>query len=278
MGRKLSGIRAVIRQLLRDQFKSETEYEWGDNELDVYIAHCLNEVSQTCPYMAVDKTLKTSEGSKEVVITTIRDGLLYIDKVEFRVDEDPRDFRNFALWGDTLEIDTKLTPLADEKVYIYCAKVHTLTESESTLAPQLEKVLIDGVVANAALGWINQVRTQVKAAVASVAEVNAAIDNMTARIAQAVETDLPAGRLLINKINTGGRPQTDYATYAARELGNANSYLSQSQGYLRELSSRLSISGAINSYQTWANNKLVMYQRDLSRLSKPRTWRRYPGD
>jgi len=41
---------------------------------------------------------------------------------------------------------------------VYCEKVHEVTESSSTLAPDLEKVLVDGVVVKATLAWLNKMR------------------------------------------------------------------------------------------------------------------------
>jgi len=63
--------------------------------------------------------------------------------------------------------------------------------------------------------------------------------------------------------------------YLAR--GNtAVGYLNQGGGYVRELTARLSIANLINSYQVWANNKLALYQRELRRLVKARTYQEYP--
>ncbi|MBA7700445.1 hypothetical protein ES703_109159 [subsurface metagenome] len=260
-----------------------------------------------------------------------------MDKAEFPVGSDPPDYRNVSVFGTTLTIDIGTKPTADQTIYLFCHKVHQLTEESSTLGPELEKLLIDGATAQTALAWINQIRAQVKAATTSIAEVNTAIDAMAARITQAiadlttgrpliVETratadaaidlmtdritqalaDLTSGRPLINKINIGGKPQADYAAYAsrelsaaisylnqargylsvdtpagqygnyaARELSNATGYLNQAGGYIRELTARLSISGTINAYQTWANNKLALYRADLGRLARARTYTEY---
>jgi len=270
----LSGIRALVRQFLSDEF-SQTEQDFQDDELDLYISHTLAEISQRRPY-EVKETLTTTASSKELNISSIED-LLEVDKVEFRTGQEPPDYRNCSIFGNTLRMDITFLPGANENVYLYCHKLHQLTESTSTLSPQLEKVLIDGAVAQAALAWINQVRKQVAEGITRIADVNTSIDSMSARITQAM-ADLTSGRDLINKINIGGRPEDDYAVYASRELGNANSYLSQSQGYIRELQSRLSISGVINNYQVWANNKLAMYRVDLKRLTRPKTARTYPKD
>ncbi|MBA7648641.1 hypothetical protein ES703_56429 [subsurface metagenome] len=275
--KNLSAIRAIVRQMLSDEFVEGSEQDFEDDEIDLHIGEVVAEISERRPYV-VKETLKTTEGSRELPISSIED-LLEIEKLEYPTGSDPRDYRNFIeIDADTIEIDTTLTPSADEDVYLYCRKLHQLTESASTLNPQLKRVLIDGSVAKVALSWINQLRSQVKEAIAKISDINTAIGNMTSAttgIEMAIK-DLVEGRKLINKVNIGGKPQADYAAYAARELGNANSYLSQSQGYLRELTSRLSISGVINSYQTWANNKLTLYLRDLGRLARARTYTEYP--
>ena len=67
-----------------------------------------------------------------------------------------------------------------------------------------------------------------------------------------------------------------YGNYAARELQNASSYLNQAGGYMRQAASRLSISNAINSYQTWANNQLALYKRALAKIERPRIFKKYP--
>ena len=336
MSKNISAVRAIVRQFLNDEFVSGSDQDFKDDELDLYINDCLVEISERKPY-EVKETLTTTASSKELDISSIED-LLEVEKIEYKTGQDPPDYRNHSVFGDTLTMDIDFNPSADEDVYLYCHKVHQLTESSSTLKPRLERLLVNGVVAYAALGWINQVRVQVKEAVSKIAGVDTAIGNMSARITQAIadltsgrplidETratadaaidlmsaritqamaDLTSGRSLINQVSIGGRPQADYAAYAARELDNAVSYLNQARGYLavdtpagqygnyaakelsnatgylnqaggyiRELSARLSVSGVINSYQTWANNKLALYKQDLRQLVKTRVSTVYP--
>ena len=275
MAKNLSAIRATVRQFLNDEFVSGSAQDFKNDEIDLHIGHCLVEISEKRPYEVKDTTLTTTAGSKELDISSIED-LFKVEKAEFPVGNEPPDYRNVSVFGDTLRFAYDSSPAGGETIYLYCWKLHQLTEDTSTLSPQLERVLVDGAVAKAALGWINQVRGQVKEAITRITEVNASIDNMSSRITQAV-TDLTAGRSLgFNKVYVGRDPLGDYASFAARELGNANSYLAQSQGYLRELNSRLSVSGVINSYQTWANNKLILYQRDLKLITKQRRTQQYP--
>lgn len=274
--RNLSAIRATVRQFIRDEFVSGAEQDFQDDEIDLRIAGCLVEISQKRPY-EVKETLTTTAGSKELDISSIED-LFKVEKAEFPVGNEPPDYRNVEIFGNTLRLGIDFSPAGAQSVYLYCWKLHQLTESTSTLSPQLEKVLIDGSVAHTALGWINLVRKQVVEAIAKIADINTAIGNMTSAttgIEQAIK-DLANGRTLgFNKVYTGGRPLDDYANFASRELGNANAYLSQSQGYIRELQSRLSISGLINTYQVWANNKMAEYQRELRGITKQRRFQLY---
>ena len=277
MSRTLSGIRQTVYQLLNDEFSEGVTQDFASDELDIIISETLAEISERRPYEVKDTSLTTS-ASYDLDISSIED-LLEVDKAEFPISKDPPNYRNVSVFGTTLTIDIDTKPTADKTIYLFCHKLHQLTEESSTLSPQLETLLIAGSVAKAALGWTNQVRKQVTQALARIADVHTAIGNMSDRVEQAI-ADLGEGRDLgFNKIYVGGNPLGDHINYAGGEIRNASSgYRSQSEGFLRELSSRLSITGVINTYQTWANNKLVLYQRDLKRISRPRTYRTYPRD
>ena len=365
--KKLSAIRATVRQFIRDEFSSAEEYDFQEDEIDLHIADCLTEISERRP-CEVKETLTTTADSKDLDISSIED-LLEVLKIEYPTGEDPPAFRNCSIFGNTLTMAIDSLPSADENVFLYCYKVHQLTEDTSTLNPQLERVLVAGAVPKLALSWINGIRGQVKEAIALISSVHTSIGNMAAKITAAgadlttgiarltqAKADLTTGRPLIvesratakgiidgisgvtggitkakadlttgralgfNKVYVGGRPLTDLANYAARELSialtglnQASSYLSvdtpagqygnysarevsnaiahgnyaarelsiattslnQAGGYTRELMTRLSIAGVINSYQTWANNKLILYYAELKRLVKPKTYTRH---
>lgn len=404
MAKYSSAIRASVRQFLRDEFSTGQDFEWKDDELDIYIGNCLAEISDHSPYK-FKEVLTTIANSRVLDISDIED-LIEIEKLEYPTGSSPRKLRNFveldsgqieidctlnpsaggsgtltgtvtftkgsaAITGSgtdfdgelkagyhikkstgtrwyriySIESDTALTlaePSSDtgadtekkteycyETVYVYCDKTHQVTESSSTLNPKEESALIRGVVAYATLGWLNNIRIQITAALSDISDADtafgsmsaritqaiadltsgraiigakrdeaiaaignmsarltqamgdltsgraiigdkraeaisaidsmtsyitqaindltsgrsqvadtrtladAAIDSMSARITQAMD-DLTSGRALINKVNIGGRPETDYANYAARELSNAVEYLNQARGYLSE--------------------------------------------
>jgi len=167
--------------------------------------------------------------------------------------------------GDTGADTVNLTQYRDYVARIYCNKLHQLTVSSSTLNPKEESVTIKGGVAKASSIWMQTARDRLVEAVTRIADVNTSIDNMSARVTQALAdltsgraeiddertsattaidsvtarideavADLAAGRTYINKINIGGNPQSDYNNMAARELQNANTALGQARGYLSE--------------------------------------------
>lgn len=154
----LSAIRETVRQLLRDEFQEDTDYEFADDELEIYINECLVEISQPRPY-EVKETVE-SDGTKEVDISEIED-LLEVEKAEYPTGSDPPDYRDVSIFGNTLRIEIDSTPTSGEDIYLYCHEVHQLTESSSTLSPDLEKVLVEGVVAKAAMAWLNKMRAQI---------------------------------------------------------------------------------------------------------------------
>jgi len=84
-----------------------------------------------------------------------------VEKVEYPTRQWPRVKKDVEVFGDlvTLKIDSE--PTDGDEVFLYCHKVHQLTESASTLTADLEKVLVDGAVALTARSWLNRMREQI---------------------------------------------------------------------------------------------------------------------
>ena len=89
---------------------------------------------------------------RDLDISAITD-LLEVEKAEYPTRQYPQNFRNVKVFGDVLTLDVTSEPDDDEEVFLYCRKTHTLTESASSLSPQLEQILVDGVVAKVAQSW-----------------------------------------------------------------------------------------------------------------------------
>jgi hypothetical protein len=154
----LSDIRGIVRQSLRDEFKTAEDYAFEEDELDIYIAECLTQISMKQPYEM--KETVVSDGTKEVDISSIAD-LLDIEKAEYPTGGDPPNYRDVSVFGNTATLGIDQAPASGQNVYLYCQKVHQLTESSSTLNPRLENVLVEGAVAKAATAYINVIRDNI---------------------------------------------------------------------------------------------------------------------
>lgn len=112
MSANLGSMRAIIRQHLEDEFvSSSTEYEWAPDDLNLYIAECLKEISLVSPCMAIE-VLTTIANSKILDISSIED-LIAVEKAEYPTGNNPRSLRNIIeIDDDTIEIDTGITPSA----------------------------------------------------------------------------------------------------------------------------------------------------------------------
>lgn len=158
MAKTLDAIRKTARQILKDEFVSGTDYDFKPDELSIYIGEVLVEISQRRPY-EVKETVQ-SDGTKELDISDI-ENLIEVEKAEYPTGSDPPDYRDVSVFGDTLRLNIDNAPTSGSNVYLYCHKVHQLTESSSTLNPVLEKVVVEGTVAKAAMAWLNKMREQI---------------------------------------------------------------------------------------------------------------------
>jgi len=161
MAKTLSAIRHTVRQFLKDEFVSGTEYDFKDDELDLHIGEVLVEISEKRPRIVRETVV--SGGTREEDISSIEDLIgERVEKAEYPVGNNPPDYRDVSFVDDdTVLINIETAPTSGQNLYLYCHKVHLLTESSSTLKSDLEKVLVEGAVAKAALAWCNQMRSQI---------------------------------------------------------------------------------------------------------------------
>lgn len=111
----------------------------------------------------VGLTIVTTNDSKEIPDLNNIAGLIRVRRnrpVEYRTGQNPKRYRNADRFADILTMDINFLPSTGEAVHLYCLKEHTLTDNVSTLRPEHEYVLIQGVQARAA---INKGREQINA-------------------------------------------------------------------------------------------------------------------
>ncbi|KKK86223.1 hypothetical protein LCGC14_2765410, partial [marine sediment metagenome] len=75
--------------------------------------NALPEISEFVPQL-VKHIIPVTNGSKIIDISGIT-GLIDIDKVEYKVDQEPKQYRSHKLWGDELELDLQKAPVATSK-------------------------------------------------------------------------------------------------------------------------------------------------------------------
>ena len=144
----LTDMRAIVRRDLHDE--DDANYRWSNDELDRHIAHAVKELSEAIPYEQ-KATKATTSGSREIDISTLTDRIM-VQAAEYPVDEFPKRYQRFTLWGDTV------TLLGDEvpdgsNAYIYYGKLHTLDASTSTIPTNLEDLVATGAEGYAAVEW-----------------------------------------------------------------------------------------------------------------------------
>ena len=102
----------------------------------------------------VGLTIVTTNDSKEIPDLNNIANLIRVRRnrpVEYRTGQNPKRYRNADRFADILTMDINFLPSTGEAVHLYCLKQHTLTEETSTLRPEHEYVLIQGVQARAAI-------------------------------------------------------------------------------------------------------------------------------
>ena len=144
----LTDMRTIVRRDLHDE--DATNYRWTNDELDRHIAHTVKEFSEYMPYEQ-KATKATTSGSREIDISTIT-GRVMVEAVEYPVNNFPKRYQRFSLWGDTL------TLLGDEipdgsNAYIYYGRLHTLDASSSTISTMYEDLIAAGACGHAAVEW-----------------------------------------------------------------------------------------------------------------------------
>ena len=128
----LSDMRTLVRRDLKDEDNSN--YRWQDNEIDRAIGRAVAELSRYVP-REMKSTIATVDGSREIDISSLTDRVS-VDRVEFPIDETPRQFQRFSVYADTITLIGDVEG-DGEDCYIYWGKVHTLDGSTSPSPPTL---------------------------------------------------------------------------------------------------------------------------------------------
>src|SRR4030042_771165 len=142
----LSTMRTLVRRDLKDE--DAANYRWQDNEIDRALSRALAELSRYVP-REMKNTIATVDDSRAISISTLTDRVS-VDRVEFPIDEHPRQFQRFVVYVDTITLIGDVE--GDGKnCYIFWSCLHTLDGVGSTIPSYLEDVLTLGADAYAVL-------------------------------------------------------------------------------------------------------------------------------
>ena len=140
-------MRDIVRRDLKDE---STPYRWSDDELDRHISHAVKEFAEALP-LEQKATLATTSGSREIDISSLPARIM-VQAIEYPVDQFPKGYQRFSLWGDILTLLGAEVP-DGSNAYIYYGKLHTLDATGSTIPTHLEDLIATGAEGYAAIEW-----------------------------------------------------------------------------------------------------------------------------
>lgn len=147
---------------LKTRLKEAATAYWSANELTEIIDKSLSILSRHVPYLVKDESVVTVADSYELDISGIAsmlNGVYSIMKpIEYEVDQDPPEYRDFDIVDeDTIRMKLDSAPSASSaSVYMWCEKIHTLSDTTTTLTTLQREVMLDIAEAEAILQWCNQ--------------------------------------------------------------------------------------------------------------------------
>jgi hypothetical protein len=149
MAADIDALVASLRIDLHDEDSSN--YRWVDATLERHIERAVAEYSLVRPVQK-KTTLSTTDGSRELDVSGLSN-VVAIEAVEYPVDQDPREFVQWSLWADTLEMLIDATPGDSEDVDVYWTQLHVVDGDGSSVDPRDDQLLLAGAAGYAATEW-----------------------------------------------------------------------------------------------------------------------------
>ena len=143
----LPEMRSLVRRDLKDE--DSANYRWTDDEIHRAIQRAVAELDKHRP-QEMQTELPTVDGERDVDISSLTDHIS-VDKVEFPIDEHPREFTRFSVYQDTLTLEHEKVEGDGEDCRIFWSKHHLLDDTTSTIPTHLESLIALGATAYAAI-------------------------------------------------------------------------------------------------------------------------------
>jgi hypothetical protein len=144
----LETVVANLRIDLKDTV--EATYRFSDDELERAVVRAVYELSKYSPRQLI-AAAETADGSDEIDILELEgiENLIKVEKVEYPVDNTPRTFVRFTVYGTTITMIDATGDGTDANIY-YSAS-HVIDGEENTVPAYLHDLIILGASAYAAL-------------------------------------------------------------------------------------------------------------------------------
>lgn len=254
---------------------------WGTAEIGQAVEEFLVELSMRSRPYIVRGTVTTSANSKTLDISTLTD-LLFIDKIEFRLDSagtgslDPPRYRNWEeIDPSHIIMDIDWYPDASENVRVFYAQPHILGGAGTTsLDPREEQICINWVAGKVAINKANLISQQVSSAMANITSATTAINSMTAKILEAGTYTLEASTAqdlapaLILNAGTAVSNATAQLLLATAAMGSATPLINTKtlgeDPATKYMNAAATDMGVVSSYLNIAEGHLAEAARDES--------------
>ncbi len=151
--------RTDIVNRIKYQLKDASNAVFPTPDIDPHLSDAVVEVSETSPNRKKE-TLTFASATRDLDLSTLISSVLYVDRIEYPIAQNPRKFANFTRWGNTLTLEITATPASGATAYAYCEEVHTLTDATCTMDSLQQALVTDLGAARCAIaqarGYINK--------------------------------------------------------------------------------------------------------------------------
>jgi hypothetical protein len=145
----IAELRSRLRQEVHDE--EPVDYRWQDDTLDRHLLRATNDLSLVWPRER-KATLATNDGSRELSLASLQD-LVRVEAVEYPAGRYPAEYVRFSVFAGVLTLQIDQLPGGAEDVHVYWGKLHTLSDTESTIPPVAQEAVVTGAAGYAALEW-----------------------------------------------------------------------------------------------------------------------------
>lgn len=259
----------LVSQILQDT----TNVDYPTTELDLYIPQGVAKGSEYIPRTVKELATITADSRNIALSDENRRNLLWVEKVEYPIDQDPIAFRNCTRWGDILSLEMSARPSSAVSAYLYSAKTQILQKAIGTsdTAGAIKTGAAAGVSSLAlkslGTGTINE-NTKLEIAGDATDYMVKATATIAGNEATVTITPELAANVLADAIVTLSLSSTldNILAYTVAEFVAGLAAVNKAMDSIGDIN--VGSGNAPSQLQQWGNNKMVTAIQKLSNLAK----------